>query len=94
MTMAATSTPDAAVLRLMDQVRAAQAGAAPLAIRGGGTKEFYGGQPVGEPLVMAPVDGICHYDPTEMVITVRAGTPLAVVEEALAEKGQLSLIHI
>jgi glycolate oxidase FAD binding subunit len=32
--------------------------------------------------------GIVSYEPSELVVTVRAGTPLAELEAALAEKGQ------
>ena len=32
--------------------------------------------------------GISSYEPTELVVTVRAGTPLAELEAALAEQGQ------
>jgi glycolate oxidase FAD binding subunit len=32
--------------------------------------------------------GITSYEPSELVVTVRAGTPLAELEAALAEKGQ------
>lgn len=79
---------DAVVTRLADQIRGAASVAAPLCIRGSGSKDFYGGVPVGAPLEMGELRGICSYEPTEMVITARAGTPLAEVEAALAEKGQ------
>lgn len=79
---------DQPLQRLVDQVRAAQASGSPLRIRGGGSKDFYGGSLQGTPLEIGPLRGICSYEPTEMVITVRAGTPLVEVEAALAEKGQ------
>ena len=57
-------------------------------IRGGGSKAFYGGVEEGETLDVSVVKGIVAYEPTELVVTVRAGTPLAELEAALAEKGQ------
>jgi glycolate oxidase FAD binding subunit len=35
-----------------------------------------------------PLAGISSYEPSELVVTVRAGTPLAELEAALAEQGQ------
>src|SRR6202167_6862263 len=79
---------DAALAGLIDGVMRAQADRAALDIRGGGTKNFYGGMPKGEPLPMAALAGISSYEPTELVVTVRAGTPLAELEAALEERGQ------
>ena len=75
--------------QLADAVKAAAAAHTPLAIRGGGTKRFYTGEPRGEPLDVAGHRGVVSYEPTELVITARAGTPLAEVEATLAEKGQM-----
>ncbi|MCW5888853.1 MAG: glycolate oxidase subunit GlcE, partial [Anaerolineales bacterium] len=61
----------------------------PLRIRGGGTKDFFGNPPVGELLETAGHAGIVAYEPTELVVTVRAGTPLAELEAALAAQGQM-----
>lgn len=60
----------------------------PLCIRGGGTKDWYGQTPCGEILDTRAYQGVVEYDPTELVITVRAGTPLAEVEEVLAQQNQ------
>jgi glycolate oxidase FAD binding subunit len=79
---------DPALRRLIDHVRTAHGAARPLCIRGGGTKDFYGGAPAGEPLRMAELAGISSYEPTELVVTARAGTPLADLEAALAAHGQ------
>lgn len=73
---------------LADAVRAAHAARRPVAIRGGGTKDFYGGAVTGDPLDVRPLSGITSYEPTELVITALAGTPLEHVEAALAERGQ------
>lgn len=79
---------DAALATLTDRVQAARADKTQLDIRGGGTKDFYGGPPTGEPLDVTPLAGISSYEPSELVVTVRAGTPLAELEAALAETGQ------
>lgn len=73
---------------LIDQVRAAAAARTPLRIRGGDTKAFHGEPVSGQPLDTCSFSGIVAHEPSELVITVRAGTPLAEVEAALAEKGQ------
>ena len=49
----------------------------PLRIRGGGSKDWYGGALRGDVLDTRGWRGIVAYDPTELVITVRSGTPLA-----------------
>lgn len=79
---------DAPLQRLVDAVRDAADRRRPLRIVGGGTKDFYGGELRGESLDIKPLAGISAYEPTELVVTVRAGTPLAELEAALAEKGQ------
>ena len=81
-------TQDSALNRIGERVRAAHADKTPLNILGGSTKAFYGGAPQGEPLDVTPLSGISSYEPSELVVTVRAGTPLAELEAALAEKGQ------
>ncbi len=79
---------DAALARLVDQVQTARAAGGHLRIVGGGTKDFYGNALQGEPLDVRSLAGISSYEPTELVVTVRAGTPLAELEAALAEMGQ------
>ncbi len=59
-----------------------------LAIRGGGSKRFYGGPELGEPLELGAWQGIVAYEPTELVVTARAGTALAELSATLAEHGQ------
>ena len=79
---------DTALARLVDQVQTARSARATLDIRGGGTKAFYGEPPQGALLDVRPLAGISHYDPSELVVTARAGTPLAELEATLAERGQ------
>jgi glycolate oxidase FAD binding subunit len=55
---------------------------------GGGTKNFYGGPLQGIEVDMRQWAGIVEYEPTELVITVKPGTPLAEVEAALAAQKQ------
>ncbi len=79
---------DANLAQLVDRIRAAAAAGTPLRIRGGGTKDFYGESLQGELLDTRSLSGISSYEPSELVVTVKAGTPLAALEAALAEKGQ------
>lgn len=80
---------DHALAQIIDRVRAAAAGHTPLAIRGGGTKDFWGGRTLrGEVLDMRGLAGIVAYEPSELVVIARAGTPLAELEALLAEHGQ------
>jgi len=73
---------------LTDRIRHATQTGQALRLRGGGTKDFLGQSLQGEVLDTIAYTGILSYEPSELVITVRAGTPLAEVEAALAEKGQ------
>jgi len=79
---------DPALRRLIDHVQSARAAGAQLAIRGGGTKDFYGEAPQGEPLATTVLEGISSYEPSELVVTARCGTSLAELEAVLAERGQ------
>jgi len=79
---------DPALAQLIEQVRAASADGSPLEIRGGGSKWFYGEAPRGKVLDMTPLAGISSYEPSELVVTVRAGTPLVELEAELAKAGQ------
>ncbi|WP_066453732.1 glycolate oxidase subunit GlcE [Castellaniella caeni] len=78
---------------LCDQVATARAAKRPLMIRGGGTRLFYG-----EPLPaddsfswldLSAYRGVVAYEPAELVLTARAGTPLAEVEQTLSAQGQM-----
>lgn len=75
---------------LQGQVQAAMADGAPVHITGGNTKAFYG-RNVAEgcrPLPVAGHVGVVAYEPTELAISLRAGTPLAEVNRLLEEQGQ------
>ncbi|MBA3477553.1 MAG: glycolate oxidase subunit GlcE [Lautropia sp.] len=86
---------DLAALR--EQVIAADRGRRPLRITGGGTKDFYGTPPTStsgdtpegvEVLNCRANRGVISYEPTELVISARCGTPLAELEETLAANRQ------
>ena len=79
---------DSTVEALVERVRAAAAQGAALRIRGGGSKDFYGELSQGELLDTRAVAGVTSYEPSELVVTVRAGTPLAELEALLAGQGQ------
>ena len=75
---------------LVDQVKIASTMREPLRICGGGSKDFYG-EPFDAALPRLDTRsyaGIVNYEPSELVITAKAGTPLVALEAALAEKGQ------
>jgi glycolate oxidase FAD binding subunit len=79
---------------LVEAVRAAIDKRTPLAIRGGGTKAFLGRPVDSHDDHAVPIDttahaGIVSYDPTELVVTARAGTRLADLEATLDEAGQM-----
>ncbi len=81
------STP-APLQLLIEQIRHASHSKTPLNICGGNSKHFYGGLPQGEMLDTRPLTGISSYEPTELVVTARAGTPLLELEAELAQHGQ------
>ncbi|MBS0426471.1 MAG: glycolate oxidase subunit GlcE [Proteobacteria bacterium] len=72
----------------IERIRAATADRRPLAIRGGGSKHFYGTAGEGDRLDTAPLAGVLAYEPSELYVTVGAGTPLAALEALLAEQNQ------
>jgi glycolate oxidase FAD binding subunit len=78
-----------AIERFREQVLAASRDGRALRIRGGGTKDWYGQRLDGEILDTRAYRGIVDYEPTELVITACCGTPLAEIEAALAERGQM-----
>ncbi len=75
---------------LCERVRDHAGRASALRIVGGGTKDFYGGgSRAGEPLEVAGYAGIVAYEPKELVVTVRAGTRVGDLEDALAAERQM-----
>jgi glycolate oxidase FAD binding subunit len=74
---------------LAEAVREAAEARRPLAIKGLGSKAFYGRQVTGADLDLSEHAGIIGYEPSELVITARGGTPLAEIEAQLAENNQM-----
>jgi glycolate oxidase FAD binding subunit len=79
--------------QVLQQMRArvleAANGKTALRIRGGGTKDWYGQSLQGEVFDTREYRGIVAYDPTELVITARCGTPLVEIEAELDARGQM-----
>jgi glycolate oxidase FAD binding subunit len=80
---------DAVLGSWQERIRAAVAKGGALCIRGSGSKDFYGEPSAGDVLDTRAYTGIVDYEPTELVLTARAGTPLAVVERTMAQAGQM-----
>lgn len=74
---------------LLEQVNQALQNATPLRIQGGNSKAFLGREVAGEIIDTRAHRGIVTYDPTELVITARAGTPLSELCAALDAAGQM-----
>lgn len=74
---------------LQAAVRAAMTDKTPLRIVGGNSKRFYGRATTGTPLSVAGHRGTVHYEPSELILTARAGTPLAEIEATLAAHNQM-----
>lgn len=72
-----------------EQVLAAAGAKQGLCIRGGGSKDWYGEMPRGEMLATGAYSGVVDYEPTELVVTARCGTPLLELEQALAAQHQM-----
>jgi glycolate oxidase FAD binding subunit len=80
---------DAALQQFADTLRSAGASGRTIAIVGGGSKAFYGNPITGDRLETSIWRGISAYEPTELVVTAKAGTPLAELEAALDAQGQM-----
>ncbi|CAB4244608.1 glycolate oxidase FAD binding subunit [Methylacidimicrobium sp. AP8] len=73
---------------LVEEVRSAHDSRTPLFIVGGGTKAFLGLPVSGRRLALGEHRGILRYEPTELVLTARAGTPMSRIHRLLAAQGQ------
>ncbi len=74
---------------LQQQVQSALGQRMGLSIVGNGTKAFYGGPARGQSLPVSGHRGIVHYEPTELILTARAGTTLEELETVVAAEGQM-----
>ena len=79
---------ETALAELRDRIVAANASKSPLRFRGAGTKDFYGESLRGEIVDTRGYSGIVAYEPSELVVTARCGTPLSEIDRALDEHGQ------
>ena len=77
-----------ALQHLIDTICAATAARQPLRIRGGGSKDFLGQTLTGTVLDTRSHTGVVSYEPSELVVTARCGTPLSELEALLASQGQ------
>jgi glycolate oxidase FAD binding subunit len=80
---------DAVIEQWQDRIRQAAAQGTLLRICGGGSKGFYGNSTEGEILDTRACAGIIDYQPTELVLVARSGTPLVEIEAALSAAGQM-----
>jgi glycolate dehydrogenase FAD-binding subunit len=87
--MATEVSSEGAVTALREAVCEAAAKRAPLRIRAGGTKDFYGNATTGSVLDPRSHSGVIAYEPSELVITARTGTLLTELESTLAQHGQM-----
>lgn len=74
---------------LQQQVQQAIQQGKALNIYGSGSKQFLGHPAQGQRISLTEHRGIIEYDPRELVLTARAGTPLSEIEAALADAGQM-----
>lgn len=74
--------------QLVESVQSARADGRTLNIQGRGSKTFMGREAQGDVLSLADHTGIVEYHPVELVLTVRAGTPVSEIQQVLAEQGQ------
>jgi glycolate oxidase FAD binding subunit len=87
--MNATTDPATdALAGIAHAVREAASARRPLRFRGGGTKDFLAQSLAGDVLDTRGYAGIVDYDPTELVVTARCGTPLALLDATLRASGQ------
>jgi len=78
----------ASLREIQERVIDANRSGVPLRLRGAGTKDFYGERLEGELLDLRSHRGIIDYEPSELVITARCGTPLSQIEALLAAHEQ------
>jgi len=76
-------------LQIQELVQNAYAKKIPLMIFGSNTKSFYGNPVEGHPLCVAGYSGIIDYQPSELVLTARAGTRLSEIETILSSENQM-----
>jgi glycolate oxidase FAD binding subunit len=83
------STNETAIDRFKSQITDAKKQSTCIRIRGGGSKDFHGVSLEGEIVDTNGFAGITEYEPTELVLTARSGTPLKEIEQTLNENNQM-----
>src|SRR3979490_24045 len=83
------ATADAVLAELRERGSAAPRTPQARRLGGSGTKDFYGESLAGEVLELRAHQGIVDYEPSELVITARCGTPLSEIEAGLAAHGRV-----
>ena len=78
----------AALQQLRARIADAHASSTPLRLRGAGTKDFYGEHCEGELLDLRPYCDVLDYEPSELVISARCGTPLSTINAQLRQHRQ------
>lgn len=74
---------------LVEMIAEAKGAGTPVEIIGGGSKRSWGAPVQAEKAIsLSGLTGIPLYQPSELVVSAKTGTPLAEVESILAEKGQ------
>jgi glycolate oxidase FAD binding subunit len=80
---------DSVISTFKQRIKQAAASKQTLRIQGGNTKYFYGDHSASHDVLdTRELTGVVSYEPSELVVTVRAGTSLAQLEELLSTKGQ------
>jgi glycolate oxidase FAD binding subunit len=80
---------DSVLEKFCQRIQTATNEQSPLCIQGSGSKNWYGQDAQGEIFDTREYCGIIAYEPTELVITARCGTPLAEIEAALDQQHQM-----
>ena len=82
---------DQVLQQFRERITSATSSGTALRIRGNGTKDWYGQELNGDVLDTSAYSGIVSYDPTELVVTARAGTTLREIGAALSTAWRLSV---
>jgi len=75
--------------QLQAQIENAHRHKTPLHIQAGNSKAFYGRPVEAECLDVSPHQGVIHYEPSELVITARAGSRIIDIQQQLAAQRQM-----
>jgi glycolate oxidase FAD binding subunit len=87
--MAENVNIDPVLSQFKSQIEAAASSGKKLQIIGGNTKSWYGDHAQGDILNTSTYSGIIDYQPAELVLTAKAGTPMIEIEQALASAAQM-----